>query len=409
MTDAAPKIHIKSEDFIKLSDNAWKFLNIDLSGNSTKWTSPCRKFLKRALFFINVSILTTYSFTAYCGVYRTPNDLEKFTIGVANITMIVLEVVKYFCIFINEENLNNILKTLDGNYTKADCEKYGIDQRVKGFKKFIKRYFMYVLLPLVTFFQEPISTYMETGLLILPFTMQFPFEINSSFRFFLVMFIVFWIDLMHLCVLIGSDNIMYGIIHILALEFDILKIKIEELSASKEADFRKELKNHIERHKQLIAVTDEIQGIFSIFFNMNFLVSSVYICFTALLCSVSDSLPKTVFYIAFLAFSMLQVFMQCFFCQMLRDSSESVNYGIYNCGWEQIDDLQLKKDFVLLLARSQKPTGLSILNFSAIKLDQFTNVSLQFIEIFFITFFFLQIVRTSYSYFTLCRHLYSKA
>ncbi|CAG9800738.1 unnamed protein product [Chironomus riparius] len=66
---------------------------------------------------------------------------------------------------------------------------------------------------------------------------------------------------------------------------------------------------------------------------------------------------------------------QCFFGQMLKDASESVVNGIYECGWEDINDIQIRRAFISIIQRSQKPECLTIMKFGDVTLKQFTTAS----------------------------------
>ena len=70
--------------------------------------------------------------------------------------------------------------------------------------------------------------------------------------------------------------------------------------------------------------------------------------------------------------------MQCFFGQMLMDSSEQLVEGIYDCGWEKLSDLKVKKSLILMMMKAQKMTKLKVLNMVEISLEEFGIVGWTF-------------------------------
>ncbi|KAG5668696.1 hypothetical protein PVAND_016625 [Polypedilum vanderplanki] len=393
MTDQNQEIVIKSENFIKLSTYSWKFLrfiNFDSSSNNQSSKS---NFINRIIFIIHILTMIIFGVISPCGMYHLPIDIRNSIAGISRTTVIFLTVTKYTTIILNEEKIRMILEQLNGNYTKVECKIFEISSKLENFKKVIKRYLVYVSLPILSFFLEPISAFIESGQLILPFSIEFPFDATKNvYIYSLSMLYIFYFLIMNVLLMIGSDQLLYGLIKVLTIEFEKLKFNFENLFDKNCEDFKRELKNLIRRHEKLLEISKEIQNIFSVLFTLNFFVSSFFICFVAFMCSITDAIPELLFYFGFLIFTMLQIFFQCYYGQALIDSSENLNFGVYNCKWEKIDDLKLKKDIVFLLSRTQKPAKFLILNFSMITIEQFQNV-----------------LSASYSYFTLCRYVYLKA
>ena len=71
---------------------------------------------------------------------------------------------------------------------------------------------------------------------------------------------------------------------------------------------------------------------------------------------------------------MNQILILCFFGQMLKDSSEYVAVGIYDCGWEDLNDMRLRKSILLALLRAQKVSKLTVFSIFTITLSQFQKV-----------------------------------
>jgi len=66
---------------------------------------------------------------------------------------------------------------------------------------------------------------------------------------------------------------------------------------------------------------------------------------------------------------------QCFFGQALADAIEGVSKGIYESGWEDIEDDRVKKLLFMVLMKSQRSTGLTNWKFSSLDMARMTMVS----------------------------------
>ena len=69
--------------------------------------------------------------------------------------------------------------------------------------------------------------------------------------------------------------------------------------------------------------------------------------------------------------------MQCYFSQKIKDASGNVSDAIYNCGWENLTDLKLKRDIILPLSRAQNAAKVSTY-LNEISLKHFEGVSYDF-------------------------------
>ncbi|XP_070495314.1 putative odorant receptor 92a [Chironomus tepperi] len=222
---------------------------------------------------------------------------------------------------------------------------------------------------------------------IFPFHVIFPFDATPDHLYYPI---VLWIGVSHslpIALIIGNHNILYGFIALFSLEFNILKTKFEKLKDLKPKEFAKNLKSCVDRQNELANCVELFQDVFSTSFCFEFVSSSFIICFTAFQLSTSTDGINLTFNFLFCLYSLKQIFILCFFGQMLIDASQEVVDVIYNCGWEDLE-VGSKKSILLTLIRAQKTSQLSVLNILTISLNQFEMV-----------------IKTTYSYFTLCQHL----
>ncbi|KAG5667682.1 hypothetical protein PVAND_015654 [Polypedilum vanderplanki] len=336
-----------------------------------------------------MTILFLYALGNIRNIYPQPFDIDKFSFVFSFLTTVLFGIFKYNCIFWNQERFSQILKSLKQTYTKFECEKYQANERLRKFKIFIRCYIAYMIPPMIFTFQIPLTEFNKSGKKILPFFFEYPFDTSqNNLLFVLALLIIFSSCLLHAFILITSDHLIYGTINVFSLEFNILKTEFRELKFKNENDWKINLKILIESHNKLIENIKEFQSIFASILFYNFGLGSFFLCFTALKCSSVESIPNALLSFGFCIYSLFQIFMQCFFGQMLTDASENLYQEIYQCGWENLKDIKLRKDLVLILVRSRRIVELKVLNIWGINIEQFFNI-----------------VRNGYSYFTLFREL----
>jgi hypothetical protein len=175
--------------------------------------------------------------------------------------------------------------------------------------------------------------------------------------------------------MVSDDNVLYGLVSVIAIEFGILARKFENMSGNFE---KNAWRSCIENHERLVTMANGLQNIFAPSFFVNFVLSSTVICMSAFQASTAHSYQDVLFFVSFAISSILQIFLQCFFGQMLKDAVGELPRVIFECGWERCDDVAVKKELVLVLARAQKRRGMTILGVWEVDLEQFGNVSGEF-------------------------------
>ncbi|XP_070510025.1 odorant receptor 85c-like, partial [Chironomus tepperi] len=139
-------------------------------------------------------------------------------------------------------------------------------------------------------------------------------------------------------------------------------------------EIKRETKCLIQRHNELFIIKNKLENIFSFPLLCSILSNLLCVCFTAFNATISSGISDLIEQ-AFLSFAtLLLIYAQCFFGQMLKDASESVVNAIYECGWEDINDIQIRRALISIIQRSQKTECLTIMKFGDVTLKQFTTV-----------------------------------
>ncbi|KAG5676608.1 hypothetical protein PVAND_006430 [Polypedilum vanderplanki] len=188
---------------------------------------------------------------------------------------------------------------------------------------------------------------------------------------------LFFCHLIHILTVVANEVLLYGIITVLSIEFKLLRVEIEKLVEKKDENLKMQIKNIIKRHQELLAISSNIEEIYSPSFFCNFILSSIVISFTAIRASIAYDPVELVFCLMFCSVTLILISLQCFFGQLLKQCSDEIAFAIFNCDWINFSSISSKRILLMFLMRSQKSSVLTALKFSEINLGQLTGVSNQ--------------------------------
>jgi hypothetical protein len=370
---------VKPEHFIKtISNFDWNFFGIDLiSGESDKTIyGYLKSWLKHLVFIIHIFNIFTYGILTTSHILDAEFDLGKVTFGISFFSTMIIVAVKYACVYPNQNKFKSILQRFPSSYNNETTKKFKIDERLTRMAKIMSAYKYYMWTSVPFLLQGPIVVYLMTSERIMPFLLVFPFDTTTILAYAFTWIWIIIAHCSHVIAMVCCDHVIYGIINVMQLEFDILRARFENFKdIKKENDVKKELGSCISRHEELHAIANELNTILQPTFSFNWLMSSFIICFNAFQASsVQMHFLAVIFNGLFCLSTLNHIFLQCFFVQRLKDSSERVVNGIYDCGWEQLKSLQLKKDLMVVIQRAQKPAAFSAFGISEINMHQFEQV-----------------------------------
>ncbi|XP_045484839.1 putative odorant receptor 92a isoform X2 [Pieris rapae] len=182
----------------------------------------------------------------------------------------------------------------------------------------------------------------------------------------------------------GADALLYAFCLYLRMHFEILSIDFERLTDSKE-----DLRELVLRHQELIELVNEVQKIYSTSMLFNIIISSFTICFCGFNITVIKDVGTSFAFLNFLLMSLYQIFMLCFFGDIISVSSTRIGDAIYKSKWYEAKPA-FKRSLFIIIMRSQKPCTLTAAKFATMNLRAFTTI-----------------LSRSWSYFALLRTMYN--
>lgn len=175
--------------------------------------------------------------------------------------------------------------------------------------------------------------------------------------------------------MLSTDALLYALITVVAMEFDILKLDFLDLQLEAERNRTEKLKSLVLRHCKLFEVADKLEKIFELIFLFGFVLSSLVMCYIAFILSITNDVASFVYFVPLFATVCGQMLLLCVYGQKIMESSFDVADGIFCCNLEDQNDVALTKQFVLIMVRAQKSKRLSAMGFFNVTLENFTSVS----------------------------------
>nr|XP_015837915.1 PREDICTED: putative odorant receptor 71a [Tribolium castaneum] len=190
------------------------------------------------------------------------------------------------------------------------------------------------------------------------------------------------------------DILSWLLVTIASFQCDILKENLKNIyyNYDKEHDIRETFKDCIRHHEEIIKFTTKVEQSFSQGILLQFLCSALVICFTGFLMLVVPVLTfqfaNTIMYFCCM---MIQLGMYCWYGHEIMTTSDEIGQYFYLANWYD-SSLTLRKDFAIFLERAKRPITLTAGGFVVLSLNTFTRI-----------------LRSSYSYFAVLKHLYNKS
>jgi 7tm Odorant receptor len=369
-----PENEIDFNSFVKFSKWLFQvhlFKFEALSVNS----SPRATFLYKAKqlftwFCLLSMVIAASSMTAF--VFVNISDFLAASNSLTNIVTISLIGLKAFVTVLKRETICDVMKSLEASV--GTNRKHKMKSYLSSYHQSIK---LYSIVFIATFFPIlfPIIPYMASSKMQLTVNYWYPFDAFQLSTFPIAFAWNVWTSWVSLTFLLATDSLLYALIEVISMEFDMLKIDLLSLKASPSHERLSTIKSLNQRHIELIELSDKLQNVYAVTFLFSFVVSSLMMCFVAFQLSTAKKLSAYTFYVPYLGLVSGQVLLLCVYGQKLIDSSSSVADGAYECGWHEMRDNRLKKLLILIIARGQRPSRLTAMGFADISLPSFTSVS----------------------------------
>lgn len=396
--------------FFEFTLKLYKIIGLDLKvcQEEKSFIKIIKTLLRNFWFWILVIWLAFLAFLSGTFSYLNFDDLSLSPAATANYFIVNIIVGKNICIWWNREKIIQLIKELQDeskSWTKNLESEEIVKNVLKGFKIFFKVYFGIIVFTNVLFAISPIFDLILSGFvdLTLPHPIWLPYEINTVISFLLSHAIIAISSVLTDTFLVCSDLILYALIVVLSLEFDILGNDLKNFDVKTGHGSIKDLVN---RHCRLLSISEKLESSFSAANFILFVGSSIFLCFPAFQIVSSDESFVVLKFSFYFMTSLLTIYIACYGGDKLINSSLEVSEKSFLCDWYNCDNKSIKISLMMIQLRARKPVKLTALKFSNISIESFSTVRKCFGIFRLWIHFFLQILRAAYSFLTLLTSMY---
>ncbi|XP_021710207.1 odorant receptor 85c [Aedes aegypti] len=303
-------------------------------------------------------------------------------VGHGILAIVKLSVQKYY-----HKEINSILISLKGIYpsTLDDTITKDYSKKILYMKLFVIFYLVTLIFFNIVPFAPVLHTYFTTGVFekTLPFFIYYWYDWRRPILYELTFIEQIWVSTASVVANMNIDLMLCSLILQISMHFDVLS---DRLSVLQHND-HKELAKCVERHSVLLDLCLRVENIFSRSMLASFLLSSVIICLTGFQVFAQDSINKAIPYATFLFLHMVDVYLLCYYGNLMMEKSLAVSNYAYESLW-YLGNRPFQKSILIILERGQRAQKLTAMKFIDINLTCFKTI-----------------LSTSFSYFTLLKVL----
>nr|AST36253.1 putative odorant receptor OR13 [Hedya nubiferana] len=392
---------LRQIDCFKVNMKFWKLLAI-----WPCWTEMHPYYRYYVYFFISFfvilnNILVTVNF------YYLPRQLDKFIEEMIFYFTELAVTSKVLTFLFMHEKIVKILNTLESDMFQPDSHT-GL-KIVEKAKKFNVRYWIIVAVVSATSHLTQILSPLLLHFFLhmkldLPLC-SYSFLSEDTKQYFI--YPLYWYQAysMHALVLynINIDTFILGVLIFALAQLDVLDDKLRRVTdrqkvaltdgsidVAPEDDSMMKLKDSIIHYDELGKFCDLIQEVFSTTLFVQFSVASCIICVVLFRFTLPAPWQYFIFLGSYMFIMIIQILVPCWFGTRIQDKSQLLSEAVYSCDWSA-KTRYFKSSLRLFVERANKPLSITAGKMFPLSLTTFTSI-----------------INSSYSFFTLLRHMQSR-
>ncbi|XP_017074133.2 odorant receptor 85f [Drosophila eugracilis] len=233
---------------------------------------------------------------------------------------------------------------------------------------------MVVIGPIIT---STISYYTHHGFAYMHCYPYFLFDPEKhSFWIYIVIYTLEWLHSTQMVISnIGADIwLLYFQIQInLHFRGIIRSLQDHRPSVENDEEDRKFLSKIVDKQVYLVRLQKDLNGIFGGSLLLSLLTTAAVICTVAVYTLIQGPTLEGFTYVIFIATSVMQVYLVCYYGQQVLDLSAEVAHAVYNHDFHNAS-IAYKKYLLIIIIRAQQPVELSAMGYLPISLDTFKQL-----------------------------------
>nr|UTN00909.1 odorant receptor [Semanotus bifasciatus] len=357
---------------------------MDLTG--TSWLIVVYSLAVNLLFIMSPQICHVIY------MYKARNNVQAFAEEFHVSLPSLLVVFKSYSLLKNFGIIENLLNTMDMDMFQAKND-YQMKQMKKVMGKWKKTYWLYASNAMSFVFFMLLSSLLErilNGTKVLPLVDCYPFDVHPSptyeFIYIYQSFVICWLVIQNF----NLDTFITGLITVAAVQCDILSNDLENLIPERMrceenqiiCVMDKKLVECIKHHKEIHRFISDVAHCFSFNIFQQFSCSVITFCTSMFEFSMTEPLSQEFYVIIIYQCSVFfQLFIFCWAGTELTEKSKKIPLSAYQSDWVNASK-SFRSSLLIFMQNAQKPFTIMALLFP-VCVDMF-----------------LQIVRSSFSYYT---------
>ncbi|EDW03137.1 odorant receptor 67a-like [Drosophila grimshawi] len=401
-----PQEYVTFNDFMSLPVLYYRSIGVDpFESISTKATSHrwlYANFLFQVLNLIFVIVLE--AIFVYISFMKSENFVESCMV-MGYIGYGLVGELKMITVWLQKPKLTALVREMESIFPSSapeDQRKYHVEhylQRCRMFTKGFTGFYLvlvalYNLFIVVQFIVQRFITQLPGAQMSMPYSQISPWSVDNSLGFCVMYALQALAGYTSTAGHISSDILIYAVVIQDVMHYDFLSKELVKLDihTDRVADgYAKDLKllqNLISYHNKLLGLSDVINKVFGFPLLLNVLASSLIVCFVGFQMTLGLSTEQVCKLAVMLVAQILEIYLICYFSDMLIIASGSLAASVYQMNWIEADT-RYKKMLILIALRAQRPVCL--------KATVFLDVSMQTMTMFLeMTYRFFCIIRTMY-------------
>ncbi|XP_072946479.1 odorant receptor 67c-like [Epargyreus clarus] len=373
------------ENSIKLPKISLEFAGIDIYPRQNN--PGVIGFIRTWLFYFNLIWLYPDVIGEVYRVidgFQSGKTFDELSMSAPCAAICMLSTAKTFPLYFNRDALQKVVEKLtilhpDQESIKEDVKRRILEEAAKILKKIIFIFFNLFAAVGITFCISPcvamMYNYYTTGTtdFMFPFRIKYFFDPNTSVRWPFVYLHQFWSTIIVIMNIFGSDTLLYAFCTYLRMHFRLLCHRYEDIVSESMTETRENFIEAVKLHQELIRLVNQIEMLYTKSNLWNILSSSLLICLSGFNITFIDDKVVVLSFATFLILSLSQIFLLCFFGDILSTSSNEVYQAVYNCKWYETDQ-SFKRSVLIVMIRAQTPCKLTAMNFVDLNLPAFTTI-----------------------------------
>ncbi|XP_062120799.1 odorant receptor 67a [Drosophila sulfurigaster albostrigata] len=385
------KFFVTFNDFMSLPLFFYHTIGVD------PYESTSSNYVQSRWLYVNFMVHVTnmgFNFVMECMFvvlyYKDTESIVDVCMTICYVGFVLVSQLKTISVWRQKSKLNALVREMESIFpspNRVEQQKYRVDYYLRRCRFFLRGFSGLYLVLVVTY-----SFYIYVKYLIQHWLMQStevekampyfsisPWDWHNNWSYYLMYLLQVLGAYTATTGHISADILIYAVNMQLVMHFDYLSNELAEfkndaamLHGTKSyAKDLKLLQDLISYHNKLLGLSDVMNNVFGMPLLLNFLTSSVMVCFVGFQMTLGLSADHTVKLALFLISAVSEIYLICYFSDLLIVASESVASAVYKMEWFE-GDSRFRKMLIFIALRAQKPVCLKATVFLDISMETMT-------------------------------------